>query len=127
MSKSVKSYRAKSVNFILAFTYTSYVDFSLAEVEQFDVRSGTKTLQRWNNRMAVVRWQSTVILLLHRQNSGSHCDQNLGPAVLSLEATRTVPDASDASSLRDNLYVMLIDLEWGKKLKEEMLCKYRKV
>ncbi|MFC0475730.1 hypothetical protein ACFFHF_10800 [Robertmurraya beringensis] len=29
-------------------------------------------------------------------------------------------------SLRANLYVMLIDLEWGKILKEEMLCKYRK-
>lgn len=29
-------------------------------------------------------------------------------------------------SLRVNLYVMLIDLEWGKILKEEMLCKYRK-
>jgi hypothetical protein len=28
-------------------------------------------------------------------------------------------------SLRANLYVMLIDLEWGKILKEEMLCKYR--
>ncbi|MFE7060831.1 hypothetical protein ACFVAD_01600 [Sutcliffiella sp. NPDC057660] len=44
----------------------------MAEVEQFDVRSVTKTLQRWNNRMAVVRWQSTVILLLHRQNAGSN-------------------------------------------------------
>ncbi|ESU34266.1 hypothetical protein G3A_02010 [Bacillus sp. 17376] len=29
-------------------------------------------------------------------------------------------------SLRANLYLMLIDLEWGKILKEEMLCKYRK-
>lgn len=29
-------------------------------------------------------------------------------------------------SLRANLYVMLIDLEWGKILKEEMLCKYTK-
>lgn len=29
-------------------------------------------------------------------------------------------------SLRANLYVMLIDLEWGKILKEEILCKYRK-
>lgn len=29
-------------------------------------------------------------------------------------------------SLRANLYVMLIDLEWGKILKEEKLCKYRK-
>lgn len=29
-------------------------------------------------------------------------------------------------SLRVNLYVMLIDLEWGKILKEEILCKYTK-
>lgn len=29
-------------------------------------------------------------------------------------------------SLRANLYVMLIDLEWGKIVKEELLCKYRK-
>lgn len=29
-------------------------------------------------------------------------------------------------SLRANLYVMLIDLEWGKIVKEEMLCKYTK-
>ncbi|MCA1031329.1 hypothetical protein LCL95_09855 [Bacillus timonensis] len=29
-------------------------------------------------------------------------------------------------SLRANLYLMLIDLEWGKILKEEMLCKYRR-
>ena len=29
-------------------------------------------------------------------------------------------------SLRANLYVMLIDLEWGKILKEEILCKYTK-
>lgn len=29
-------------------------------------------------------------------------------------------------SLRANLYVMLIDLEWGKILNEEMLCKYSK-
>jgi transcriptional regulator with XRE-family HTH domain len=29
-------------------------------------------------------------------------------------------------SLRANLYVMLIDLEWGKILKEEMLCKFNK-
>lgn len=29
-------------------------------------------------------------------------------------------------SLRANLYVMLIDLEWGKILKEEILCRYRK-
>ncbi|MGD6778433.1 hypothetical protein ACQCT3_02780 [Sutcliffiella horikoshii] len=29
-------------------------------------------------------------------------------------------------SLRGNLYLMLIDLKWGKILKEEMLCKYRK-
>ncbi|MBH9967915.1 hypothetical protein [[Bacillus] enclensis] len=27
-------------------------------------------------------------------------------------------------SLRANLYVMLIDLEWGKVLKEEILCKF---
>ena len=29
-------------------------------------------------------------------------------------------------SLRANLYVMLIDLEWGKIIKEEILCKYTK-
>ncbi|MEH7012379.1 hypothetical protein V7087_16465 [Neobacillus niacini] len=29
-------------------------------------------------------------------------------------------------SLRANLYVMLIDLEWGKIIKEEKLCRYRK-
>jgi hypothetical protein len=29
-------------------------------------------------------------------------------------------------SLRANLYVMLIDLEWGKIVKEEKLCSYRK-
>jgi|SRR5690606_12089190 hypothetical protein len=29
-------------------------------------------------------------------------------------------------SLRANLYVMLIDLEWGKIVKEEILCSYRK-
>ncbi|MCM3386851.1 hypothetical protein M3649_01745 [Ureibacillus chungkukjangi] len=29
-------------------------------------------------------------------------------------------------SLRANLYVMLIDLEWGKILKEEILCNYTK-
>ncbi|KPB05729.1 hypothetical protein AAV98_05450 [Bacillus sp. CHD6a] len=29
-------------------------------------------------------------------------------------------------SLRANLYVMLIDLEWGKIVKEEILCRYRK-
>ncbi|MFZ3577530.1 hypothetical protein [Virgibacillus sp. DJP39] len=28
-------------------------------------------------------------------------------------------------SLRANLYVMLIDLEWGKVIKEELLCRYR--
>jgi hypothetical protein len=29
-------------------------------------------------------------------------------------------------SLWANLYIMLIDLEWGKILKEEQLCKYWK-
>lgn len=28
-------------------------------------------------------------------------------------------------SLRGNIYVMLIDLEWGKIVKEEKLCNYR--